>query len=93
MTLIPGAEPFMAEGDRLGVLVLHGFIGSPASVTPWARHLAAAGHTVAAPRLPGHGTRWQDLNATTWRDWVSAAEQSLQCLSASSTKAYRNGFT
>ena len=33
---------------------------------------------VAAPRRPGHGTRWQDLNATTWRDWVSEAERSLQ---------------
>ncbi len=78
MPLIPGAEPFTAEGDRLGILVLHGFTGSPASVTPWARRMAAAGHTVAAPLLPGHGTRWQDLNATTWQDWVSEAQQSLQ---------------
>lgn len=80
MLLIPGAEPFTAEGDSLGVLVLHGFGGSPVSVKPWARHLAAAGHTVAAPCLPGHGTRWQDLNDTTWQDWAGEAQRSLDWL-------------
>jgi carboxylesterase len=38
---------------------------------PWARHLAAAGLTVRVPRLPGHGTRWQDMNITTWEDWYA----------------------
>ncbi|MCU0299259.1 MAG: alpha/beta fold hydrolase [Candidatus Nanopelagicales bacterium] len=80
MPLNPGAEPYTAEGDDLGVLVLHDFAGSPAAVKPWARHLANAGHTVATPRLPGHGTRWQDLNATTWQDWVQEAERSLDWL-------------
>ncbi|MEZ5185857.1 MAG: alpha/beta fold hydrolase [Candidatus Nanopelagicales bacterium] len=78
--LIPGAEPFTADGDRLGILVLHGFTGSPVSVKPWAEHLAAAGHTVAAPRLPGHGTRWQDLNAVTWEDWFDEAQRNLAWL-------------
>jgi len=78
--LMPGAEPYSAEGDHLGVLVLHGFGGTPAVVRPWAQHLAAAGHTVSAPRLPGHGTRWQDLNATTWEDWVEEAERCLDLL-------------
>lgn len=80
MPLTPGAEPFTAEGDSLGILVLHGFTGSPAAVKPWAQHLAAAGHTVTAPRLPGHGTRWQDLNATTWQDWTGEAQRSLDWL-------------
>jgi carboxylesterase len=41
---------------------------------PWAEHLAAAGLTVKAPRLPGHGTRWQDMNATGWDDWYGEVE-------------------
>ena len=49
MPLIAGAEPFLAHGDRLRILVLHGVGGSPVSVTSWAQHLAHAGHTVAAP--------------------------------------------
>ncbi len=78
MPLMPGAEPYSAEGDHLGVLVLHGFGATPAVVRPWAQHLAAAGHTVSAPRLPGHGTRWQDLSATTWQDWIQEAERCLE---------------
>ena len=48
----PGAEPFAADGGRTGVLLSHGFTGSPASMTPWARHLAGRGHTVRVPLLP-----------------------------------------
>ncbi len=84
MPLTDGAEPFTARGDRLGILVLHGFRGSPVAVRGWARYLAAAGHTVAAPRLPGHGTRWQDLNRTTWRDWYTEAERNAEWLASRS---------
>ena len=48
----PGAEPYAADGGPVGVLVCHGFTGSPRTVRPWAEYLAAAGLTVRAPRLP-----------------------------------------
>ena len=71
----PGAEPFAADGTgangRVGVLVSHGFTGSPVSMRPWADHLAAAGYTVRLPVLPGHCTSWQDLNRTRWTDWYA----------------------
>lgn len=75
-----GAEPFTCDGGELGALVLHGFGGSPDSVKSWARFLGDAGLTVVAPRLPGHGTRWQDLNVTVWQDWYLEAERGLHCL-------------
>ena len=53
----PSAEPFSADGGPVGVLVLHGFTGAPRTVRPWAAHLAAAGLTVRAPLLAGHGAR------------------------------------
>lgn len=77
---MPGAQSFTRVGDDLGIVLLHGFTGSPAAVRPWAQYLAEGGHTVAAPRLPGHGTRWQDLNLTTWTDWYTEAERSLAWL-------------
>lgn len=62
----PGCEPFAAEGSgesaRIGVLVIHGFTGSPDSSVPWAKHLNELGYRVNAIRLPGHGTTWQDAN-------------------------------
>ena len=78
MPVLPGAEPFRADGGPVGALVLHGFTGNPMSMRPWAEHLAAAGLSVRLPRLPGHGTRWQDLNATRWEDWYAEAERGLE---------------
>ncbi|MBZ5733312.1 alpha/beta fold hydrolase [Nocardioides sp. TRM66260-LWL] len=77
MTLLPDAEPLslparpdLTGGRRVGVLLSHGFTGQPSSMKPWGRFLAQQGYAVEVPRLPGHGTRWQDLNATTWDDWL-----------------------
>lgn len=82
MPVLPGAEPFSAAGGRVGALILHGFTGSPQSMRPWAEHLAAAGLAVELPRLPGHGTRWQDLQQTRWTDWYGEAERALDTLRA-----------
>ena len=78
----PGAEAFFSPGGRVGVLLSHGFTGSPASMTPWGRLLAEAGHTVSVPRLPGHGTSWQEMNTTTWRDWYGEVDTALTDLRA-----------
>jgi carboxylesterase len=67
--MMPGAEPYAADGGPTGVVLCHGFTGTPQSLRPWAEHLAAAGLSVRLPRLPGHGTTWQDLNRTVWQDW------------------------
>lgn len=78
MAVVTGAEAFSFEGSRVGVLLVHGFTGSPASMRPWGEHLAAEGLTVVCPRLPGHGTRWQDMNRTTWRDWYGEIERAFE---------------
>jgi carboxylesterase len=76
------ACPDLTGGRSVGVLVCHGFTGSPASMRPWAEHLADKGYAVELPRLPGHGSRWQDLNATTWEDWSSTVTTSFEKLRA-----------
>lgn len=68
------AQPFSADGGRIGVLFCHGFTGSPWSLLEWAKLTADAGYSVSLPRLPGHGTTWQELNLTTWRDWYDTVE-------------------
>lgn len=74
MQIREGATPIVHDGSPVGVVLSHGFTGSPASVRPLADHLAAQGYSVRAPRLPGHGTSWQDLNRTTWPDWYAEVE-------------------
>ena len=56
-------------GGPTGVLVLHGFTGSPQSMRPLAEALAAAGFSVELPLLPGHGTSVEDMVPTRWSDW------------------------
>lgn len=74
MPVLPHAEPFHHEGGATGVLFCHGFTGTTASLRPWAEQMAAAGHTVALPRLPGHGTVWQELNVVRWQDWYECVD-------------------
>jgi len=78
MSLMPGAEPFAADGGSTGALVIHGFTGSPKSMLPLAQRLASADMTVRLPRLPGHGTRWQDMNLTRWEDWYAEVDRAFR---------------
>lgn len=80
--VIEGAEPFSAAGGPVGVLVLHGFTGNPQSMRGLAEALAAAGHTVELPLLPGHGTVVEDMVPTRWADWSGAAEDAYAQLAA-----------
>ena len=74
--VLPGAEPWSAEGGPNGALVLHGFTGSPQSMRGDAEALAGAGFTVELPRLPGHGTSIDDMLTTGWADWSAHVEAS-----------------
>jgi carboxylesterase len=77
MPVLPGAEPYSHQGGPTGVLLCHGFTGSPQSLRPWAEHLADAGLTVSLPRLPGHGTTWQELAGTRWEDWYAEVDRAF----------------
>jgi carboxylesterase len=95
--VLPGAEPFRFDGGpdagRIGVLLCHGFTGSPQSLRPWGEHLAAAGLTVLGPRLPGHGTRWQELNLTGWQDWYAEIAHAFDDLAVRCDQVFVMGLS
>ena len=100
MSVAPHAEPFYADatadtadGQRIGVLLSHGFTGSPASMVPWGRHLAGLGFGVSVPRLPGHGTTWQEMNRTSWQDWYGEVERSFEKLRANCDQVVVGGLS
>lgn len=78
MPVRPGAEPYRHDGGPVGVLLCHGFTGSPYALRPWAEHLAGAGYTVSLPRLPGHGTSWREANLTRWEDWYAEVDRAFR---------------
>ena len=82
--VLSGAEAFAFPGGDVGVLLLHGFTGSPQGLRPWGQAFRDDGHTVVCPLLPGHGTHWQDLAGAArpigsplvrrpWTTWPAAA--------------------
>ena len=77
MTILPGAGAYWFEGNDIGCLLVHGFTGTPQNVRPLADYLARRGLAVSAPRMPGHGTTVEDLDATGPQDWLGAAEDAL----------------
>ena len=79
---LPGCAPFSFDGGEVGVLLLHGFTGSPQGLRPWGEALRDAGFTVHCPCLPGHGTTWQDLATMRHPAWLDAGAQALERLAA-----------
>jgi carboxylesterase len=93
MPLMPGAEAFSHEGGSTGVLLCHGFTASPQSLRPWAEYLADAGLSVTLPRLPGHGTTWQEMARTRWEDWFAEVERAFADLRARSDEIFVMGLS
>ncbi|ANH91134.1 MULTISPECIES: carboxylesterase [unclassified Streptomyces] len=93
MPVLPGAEPFRHEGGEVGVLLCHGFTGSPQSLRPWAEYLAGHGLTVSLPLLPGHGTHWQDMQVTGWQDWYAEVDRELRVLGERCAQVFVAGLS
>ena len=92
--VLPGAEGFTFEGSgTIGFLLQHGFSGTPASMRPFGEWLAERGCMVAAPRLSGHGTKWEDLEGVTWQDWERDASGALDELGAKSQAVVAVGLS
>lgn len=87
------AQPELTGGRRIGVLLSHGFTGQPASITPWGEALAEKGYAVEVPRLPGHGTTWQELNTLTWADWYAEITRVFEKLSAENDAVVVGGLS
>lgn len=68
-------EPFYFEGSQVGILVIHGFTGSTQSMRPLGEAYAEKGYTVCGPRLKGHGTHYEDMEQTTYQDWIASVEE------------------
>jgi carboxylesterase len=80
--VIAGCEAWShSVGSDVGVLVVHGFTGTPASVRGVAEAMASAGYDVELPRLPGHGTTVDDMLTTAWPDWSGEVSRAVARLS------------
>lgn len=79
---IKSTESFSYKSNsKIGVLLIHGFTGNPLSLEPIALSFVKNNFNIELPLLPGHGTKWQDLNRVKYTDWINTLEISLLELS------------
>lgn len=86
-------SPGKGENKKVGILLVHGFTGSPASMRPWAEYLNQRGYTVSVPLLPGHGTKPADLNLVKWQEWPAKVESDLNTLLQECEKVFICGLS
>ncbi|MEB3751682.1 alpha/beta hydrolase [Geobacillus icigianus] len=91
--VLPGAEPFYVENGPVGVLLSHGFTGTPHSMRPLAEAYAKAGYTVCLPRLKGHGTHYEDMERTTFHDWIASVEEGYEWLKQRCSTIFVTGLS
>jgi carboxylesterase len=75
-------RPWTLGTGRRGVLLLHGFAGTPPELRRLGEHLAAHGYRCRGPALAGHASTPEDLEATTRQDWLHSAQEALDDLAS-----------
>jgi carboxylesterase len=76
--IVPGAEGFtLHAASGRSLLLLHGFGDTPQTLRYLASRLQAAGFTVHAPLLPGHGRGLRDFAAASADDYMRLARLEL----------------
>lgn len=71
-------DPFFYPGNETGILLIHGFTGTPSELRPMGKNLSERGYTVYAPLLAGHGTSPEEMDKTTWQDWWVSTLQAYE---------------
>lgn len=91
--IISNAEPFLIPGNDIGVLLIHGFTGTPKEFREMGQDFAKRGYTVLAPRLFGHGTHIKDLQRARWLDWMNSVEDGYHLLNGLVNKVFIAGLS
>ena len=90
-------QDFQALGDKknghVGIVLVHGFTGSPAAMRPWAEFLNARGYSVRVPLLPGHGTKPADLNEVEWSEWPAKVNAEINELQKTCSQIFVAGLS
>jgi carboxylesterase len=77
-------RPWTLGEGRRGVLLLHGFAGTPPELRRLGEHLAGHGYRCRGAALAGHGSTPEALEATTRGDWIASAQAELDALARDS---------
>jgi len=87
-------RPEELKGSKgIGILLIHGFEGSPFEMKELGDYLYELGYSINIPLLPGHGTSIDDLVNTSFNDWYFHVEKSYFKLKLDCKKVYAIGIS
>ncbi|MBL4614595.1 MAG: alpha/beta fold hydrolase [Magnetovibrio sp.] len=89
-------EPYLFLPQRhvkTGILMVHGFLASPAELHDFGKSLGTTGYAVLGVRLAGHGTSPWDLKERDWQDWLNSVRRGYRILSAFVDQVVVVGFS
>ncbi|MDC1436963.1 alpha/beta fold hydrolase [Gammaproteobacteria bacterium] len=89
-------EPYLLTHKNkspIGVLLVHGFLSSPAELSQYGEHIHKQGFNVLGVRLSGHGTSPYDLNNRSWEDWLDSLRRGHEILSTFAEEIIVVGFS
>ncbi|MEM7255432.1 MAG: alpha/beta fold hydrolase [Pseudomonadota bacterium] len=96
-TATQSSAPFLlvpeGAGRGLGIVIVHGFLSSPAEMRPLANRLADAGYPVLGVRLRGHGTSPWDLRDRAWTDWYESVGRGVELMRSLCDRTVLVGFS
>ncbi len=91
---IKTTEPFFLPGSRIGVLLVHGFTGTPKEMRWMGDYLnRELGYTCLGVRLAGHATRPKDMVRSLWTDWTASVEDGFNLLCGAADNIYLVGLS
>jgi carboxylesterase len=79
--------------EEFGILLIHGYGGTPEEVRPLYDYFSSQGYLVESPLLPGHGKTKEALSRVSYRDWILCAEQAYLALLKNRKKIIVIGFS
>lgn len=89
----PYAKAFQFEGNNIGILLIHGFTGTPGHMLKLGESFHEDGYTILGIQLPGHGTHIYDIEKVTWQDWIAACRDGVNKLAETCDQIFVCGLS
>jgi carboxylesterase len=91
--IIPTTEPFFLQGNKTGILLIHGFTGTPKEMRWMGEYFNEQGFTCLGVRLNGHATDPEDMRRAHYADWTASVEDGYHLLRGITDRVYLAGLS
>ncbi len=95
-TATEDSQPFFFQPKQnpgVGVILIHGFLASPAEIRSFGERLFEQGYAVIGVRLKGHGTSPKDLRERPWEDWYDSVLRGYSIIRTFADQIHVVGFS